>query len=1296
MSQSDFVSRGQALVAAGQFQEAVKVCRLGLLGRPTTVEGRVVLGSALLALKRYDEVLAEMRVALELDHTAVPAHALKAEALLKKGDNQAAAEALAEAQRLAPNDPRIQQLLADSRGPAARSSAVAFVGTGDTKHYPNHASGDGSAETPDPDSSSESFTKPTSLSSPGAPRRTSSGMQAAKPKTPGPGLLHRDPTPSPLVLAVGDKSGTVEVDPERDGVELDDDLDFDDLAAPPAATPAPKPAQRGAVVKSLKDQKPKPNDKRRPEKRTPTMNLAIDDDSDVLEVDETASRPSAPAVGGLIEGTTRQGPGVRKPGGTAVRNAVQMPSGPIDIGPPPPLAQALAGQPHSMHPAPPVPLPPVPQAPRGPLAAALPTVAAMHPPPPMAPQNGYPPPSAFQQTLVPPSLGGPILPPAPAPAHTPIAQRQTMIAAAQPPPPNAFTPPQPAPNWGAPMPQAPDPRSLAAAQEPTMRPVAMDPNLQAMLAGMPVEHPSAQMIDPGPQSTPAIKRTGVRKTRSKWQIAMWILVGIVVIGGGVFAGFQIRAIRLKKQVAVARSHAMELAKSDTYVGWSAARDELSRIVQASGTHENQVALARARAMIAFEFDDGLNDAKVTVDALADKTGVDANIAAAYLALAQSDPKAARLAADAALSDAPNDGGANYVASQVALAAGDLADAIKKGKVAVDKDPRPLYTVGLARAYAAASNWPDAMASLDRAFAAAADQPSAAIERALVVARSGKATTDAKAAGDVRALLAKVVGDPKKSGVSQAQIGFGFLSLAELDFARNDQNAARADIKAAGDVGIDDQRFTEQAVESLYRIGQLSHARRFATDGLTPFAKSTRLRVSLARIDLAQGRGNDALAVLKEVSDIAKEPDALAVRGEAKLEAGDIEGARADLEAAQKLAPKLESAIVGRAWVELAAGDPEAAHKQLTEIADRSASPAVVTANAAILRRDPTTRDTAKTNLEAIVNGAPGPDVARAQLELARVYHDLGDFAAARKAYAGASQTGNFEARLESGLIMIEDRDPLGGRDTLDALLKEAGEHPTAQLVLETARARMLAGDHAGAASLLAMADTMANVPKWQLQRERGRLHLRRGDVKAAITELGSALEGCGSDAETFLLAADAATTTENASGLADKLKKLAPERLKGQPEALIVTGKLLLGGNPNDAEVPYRSAREQLRTMKAAPRRIAQANYGLAVVAYNKSHDPEAMDDLNMVLSDDPSIYDAYLFLSDVNKNKVAAFEAAKTAVKFNPDYPRAWNVLGKLAAKNNDQATLAQAIEKLDVLAPGTEDLAALKKLKK
>src|ERR1043165_10292276 len=114
VSQSDFVTRGQALVRRGQFQEAVKVCRLGLLGRPTTVEGRVVLGQALLALKRYDEVLAEMRVALELDHSSVPAQMLKAEALLKKGDPHAAVEVMQRLRAQAPNDPKLAQMLGDA------------------------------------------------------------------------------------------------------------------------------------------------------------------------------------------------------------------------------------------------------------------------------------------------------------------------------------------------------------------------------------------------------------------------------------------------------------------------------------------------------------------------------------------------------------------------------------------------------------------------------------------------------------------------------------------------------------------------------------------------------------------------------------------------------------------------------------------------------------------------------------------------------------------------------------------------------------------------------------------------------------------------------------------------------------------------------------------------------------------------------------------------------------------------------------------------------------------------------
>lgn len=116
---ADFVDRGRSLVAAGQHQEAVKVCRLGLLAHPTDLAGRLVLASALLALQRFDEVLAEMRVALEIDQSSSEGLRIKGEALLRKGDGMRAAEVLNQAAQLSPGDAQIEALLAQTRAPTA-------------------------------------------------------------------------------------------------------------------------------------------------------------------------------------------------------------------------------------------------------------------------------------------------------------------------------------------------------------------------------------------------------------------------------------------------------------------------------------------------------------------------------------------------------------------------------------------------------------------------------------------------------------------------------------------------------------------------------------------------------------------------------------------------------------------------------------------------------------------------------------------------------------------------------------------------------------------------------------------------------------------------------------------------------------------------------------------------------------------------------------------------------------------------------------------------------------------------
>ncbi|MGE0872543.1 MAG: tetratricopeptide repeat protein, partial [Kofleriaceae bacterium] len=203
MSDSDFVAKGQALVSAGQYQEAVKICRLGLLGRPTTVEGRVVLAQALLALRRYDEVLAEVRVVLDLDHKSVAAKLLKAEALFRKGDHAAAIDALTKLRTEAPGLPRVDELLAEAQRPPVKS--------------PAGFSGDPGSDEDTQDEATASVTEQTSIAAPGARGRSHAEVD--------PAFQNR-------------RSGTIDVPSDTSGVFMKDDDDLGTLAPPPTSMAA--------------------------------------------------------------------------------------------------------------------------------------------------------------------------------------------------------------------------------------------------------------------------------------------------------------------------------------------------------------------------------------------------------------------------------------------------------------------------------------------------------------------------------------------------------------------------------------------------------------------------------------------------------------------------------------------------------------------------------------------------------------------------------------------------------------------------------------------------------------------------------------------------------------------------------------------------------------------------------------------------------------------------------------------------------------------------------------------------
>ncbi|HEY0193129.1 MAG TPA: hypothetical protein VGC42_18555, partial [Kofleriaceae bacterium] len=471
-------------------------------------------------------------------------------------------------------------------------------------------------------------------------------------------------------------------------------------------------------------------------------------------------------------------------------------------------------------------------------------------------------------------------------------------------------------------------------------------------------------------------------------------------------------------------------------------------------------------------------------------------------------------------------------------------------------------------------------------------------------------------------------------------------------------------------------------------------------GLQQFPASRRIRTTLAQVWLALGKPNAALDIFTKSPDAAAWPKGQTVRGLADQAIGDTEAARADFDAVLKKLPGYEPALIARTWIDLAAGELDEARKRLEpRFNPKSATAGMLAAYAEIQRlgADPAARDKAKALLEHAVVG-PGADAGKVQLELARIDRDTGDMPGAKTAYAAASRTGNFEARLEAAQLQLEDKDPGNGRALLEQLLKDSGDHPPAMLILETARARSLMGAHAGAAELLALAEKTPNIVAWQLDRERARLALRKGDPAGAAQAIGRALDKCGADLDTFLLAADTISADDKQTALGQKLTPLVAARLKGKPEADVIAGKLDLAANKlDDAAAAYTSAKNALDKEKATPRRRAQAELGLAAVAYFKRDDPAARSMFDLVLEHDPSIYAAYLFVAEMQRPKAPedALRNAQQAAALNPDSLDAWKMVGTLASQLKKPALLKDAVTRVGDLAPGSETLKQLQQLR-
>ena len=1268
MAQPDFVSRGQDLVLAGQYQEAVKVCRLGLLARPTDVGGRLVLGQALLALRRYDEVLAEMRVAVELDTNNAGAHQLKGEALLRKGDAFAAVDALEHARQLAPTDPAIAGLLAESRlaiaADGARSTGPAMGDYGDslTKHYPAHRGGDAAGT-----GASSSLTRP-----------ITGGARAGR-------------TPPPEELAVGDRSGTVELA----DVDLEEDED-DEVAEPPLAGGS----RRGVAVAE-------------PGQVTSTTTMAVDDD-DLVELDEVdEDETTLGAHGG--DHTAAQRPPARRADAPAPRPAARAsappPAGPV------PLAswgpdEVSEGETNARARL------PVPAPPR---TGEQPTVAR----PPGASGRGAPGPSRPPPAAVaPPSPIDALFPDEePARPSRPLPQLAAMAAG-----PLAEPAPSRAPSGLPPVPPGAEPSAVAASVMPraapqaqTMVPVpmaAVRPTV-TMPVPEPVMSPAVPIADEAPRvvarataimpsSAPAgvgdetgilvappgsvappdgggrkggfavrpeteLVRPGSHlpapRTRRPLVVVVWSLITVVIIGGGVVAGFWIRDLRLDKSIDEARARARADARADTWAGWRSARDRLAGVTRVRADSAHRAAHARALAVLAADHHDDVEGARAAVTALGELGGKDAALARAWLAVAGGDAAVARTAAAAA--GPPEDPDVALVTARAALLEARWDEAAAAARAAADREPRPAAWLALCEAETARKRWSEAEAACARAdeelgkvAGPGAAHPGAAIARARVRARSGAARGDTAAlVAGLEALVTEAqqatpaAGAP---GVSPAQAAWAQLAIAEVQLAVGDTLAVRRALERAQGARIDSRGFLDAEAALLLALGDITAAGSVAERGLARWPGSPPLLIVTARARLAAADVAGARKALDEVTGAAAGSlDALVARAELARAFGDLDAAERELDAALARAADFEEAIVARAELELERGDARAALSRIEpRHGPQAAAPVAIVYAAA--KRVTRQFDAAREALARFKDGPAGPLAGRAWLELARTERDAGELALARAAYGKAAEMlpASRTVRLESAVLLVDDGDAAGGRDALVGLAADARDDGAIQL--EVARAQILTGELEAARASLELA-AEGGAPRPRVARERGRLALRKRDLAAAVSGLEAATKDAPEDLEARLLLMDAYVIGGNNAGaqqLADELTRLFP----GRPETHLARGRLeLAGGRPAEAGKQFTRARELLA--KAPRRQRADAGYWLALTAYASDDLARAKDLLLETTTTDPFHADAWSMFATVLSERAdhgGAAQAAERALKLDPDNVDAYFVLGE------------------------------------
>lgn len=773
---------------------------------------------------------------------------------------------------------------------------------------------------------------------------------------------------------------------------------------------------------------------------------------------------------------------------------------------------------------------------------------------------------------------------------------------------------------------------------------------------------------PAPTRAADGRRKAAPRRRTGITTALWFLIGAAVIGGGVVAGFQIRDLRLRRQIEAAEKRAAEAAATDSWVGWRTARDGLASIAAARRTPETRAALARAQATLAYEFGEAPAEALATLRPLV----VDSRtaIARVFMALVAGDAAAARKQLELASSETGPV--VSYLSGSVNLLLGDAAAALPELQKAYAADARPFYGAAVARALALLDRAAEAQKLLDEALTRNTDHPALVLAKAQLVDGAAAPTDAARAAAQAQLERVVAASTAASPAASPWQAAMARLISARLALHHGQRAEGLAALTKALELDIDEQRVAEQAVRTVLAADLPEVALVAAKRGLAAWPDSISLRLSVALCAFAEGRLTDTLEALPDAL-IGRDPRAYALRARAKVAGGDVEGARRDLDAvAAAASPELDAA---RAVTKLAAGE------QVTPAATIGHRPAraLIEAMAARLSGDGAK---AVAILEPVATGALGEERYSVRLELARAYRDAANYPRARVAYQELSATPNPQVRLETAQLLLNDRDPKGAREHIESLLRDIGDKATGLMLVEAMRIRTLTGA-ADQAEAIAAKAAAAGAPPWMLQREAARIARRREAFPEAVTALNKALDGSKGDLDTLLLACDLVDGAPEA--FVAKVTKAVQERLAKQPEQLVAQGKLAIARRDTaKAEEYFAKASHAFMEHPASARRMAQASFGAGALAAGRRDWVMAKLKLATAIELDPSLIDAYLFQAETlaaGRGLAQAVALLRVASEYNPESAVVWQLLARRAEEAGDRKTAAEAAKRAAAL---------------